>query len=811
MKLSKIIVFLFFAFLPTIQIISQVGIGTTSPNASLDIKSSNELTPANTDGILIPKIEEYPVINPTASQDGMLVYATGNGSVTKGFYYWDNGTTSWISVSGASGAIVEKINDLIDGKSDNDGTNNGSSVFFGVNAGLSDDSSDNRNVGIGYQSLFSNNTGANNTASGFESLYSNTLGSDNVAMGYLSLRSNTEGIRNVAIGQVSLNSNTTGNYNSALGYQSLRFNISGNHNTASGYQALYNNTGSNNVASGSFSLYNNTTGSNNVAFGYGAGGSVNGSNNVFLGQQAGAYGMDTKSGSVFIGYQSGYYETNSDRLYIDNSSTSSPLIYGEFNTNTLRVNGALQVGNPSTTGYVFPTLDGSANQVMVTDGSGAAYWTNNLNVGVQRINDLVDGKSDNDGTENGSSVFLGLYAGSSDNGTDNRNVGVGFLSLRYNTTGSNNTASGYQSLRTNSTGNNNTAFGYESLYTNSNGHSNSAIGYRSLYNNTIGIRNTSTGYESMITNNTGSYNVANGFRSLRYNSSGTNIVAIGYESLMNNTIGSGNVAIGYESLYASATSDYNIGIGYQSLFSNTFGEYNTANGSFSLLNNLTGDNNTANGHSSLYSNTSGSNNIAVGYRALYSNISGYNNVAVGYNASQSTNFINTIAIGYNSSVNFSNRARIGNSTITTIGGYANWTNVSDGRFKTNVKENVKGLEFIKKLRPVTYNLDMDAIARFNKTPDSLRLKDAERTKQNEVQIGFIAQEVETAANELGFNFHGIEKPINSQSHYGLRYAEFVVPLVKAVQEQQEIIDKQQQEINALKQEIQNIKLALNKK
>jgi len=106
------------------------------------------------------------------------------------------------------------------------------------------------------------------------------------------------------------------------------------------------------------------------------------------------------------------------------------------------------------------------------------------------------------------------------------------------------------------------------------------------------------------------------------------------------------------------------------------------------------------------------------------------------------------------------------------------------------------LDFIMKLRPVTYTLDMDAIARFINTPDSLRLKESDRLKTQEVQSGFIAQEVEAAANEVGFSFHGVDKPKNAQSHYGLRYAEFVVPIVKAMQEQQVIIAGQKQEIES---------------
>jgi hypothetical protein len=61
-------------------------------------------------------------------------------------------------------------------------------------------------------------------------------------------------------------------------------------------------------------------------------------------------------------------------------------------------------------------------------------------------------------------------------------------------------------------------------------------------------------------------------------------------------------------------------------------------------------------------------------------------------------------------------------------------------------------------------------------------------KSQIVYTGFVAQEVEKAANEVGFNFSGVDAPKNENDFYGLRYAEFVVPLVKAVQEQQKIIE-----------------------
>ncbi len=90
--------------------------------------------------------------------------------------------------------------------------------------------------------------------------------------------------------------------------------------------------------------------------------------------------------------------------------------------------------------------------------------------------------------------------------------------------------------------------------------------------------------------------------------------------------------------------------------------------------------------------------------------------------------------------------------------------------------------------------------------ESARLRDAGRKEKEAITYtGFIAQEVEKAAAELGFDFSGVDKPQNEHSLYGLRYAEFVVPLVKAVQEQQQQIEQQQQQIEQLRQEVAMLK------
>lgn len=86
---------------------AQIGIGTPSPDAQLDIRSSNQAAPANNDGILIPKVDVFPATNPTVAQQGMLVYLTtattfGGNPKPIGFYYWNDSPADWIGISSAA-------------------------------------------------------------------------------------------------------------------------------------------------------------------------------------------------------------------------------------------------------------------------------------------------------------------------------------------------------------------------------------------------------------------------------------------------------------------------------------------------------------------------------------------------------------------------------------------------------------------------------------------------------------------------------------------------------------------------------------
>jgi hypothetical protein len=224
------------------------------------------------------------------------------------------------------------------------------------------------------------------------------------------------------------------------------------------------------------------------------------------------------------------------------------------------------------------------------------------------------------------------------------------------------------------------------------------------------------------------------------------------------------------------------------------GNPNVSFGSGALSSNTTGRYNTAHGGAALSSNTTGYYNTANGTEALSINTTGFYNTAVGYNANVNTNNMdNATAIGSYTFATSSNQVRIGNSNVSSIGGYAAWTNLSDERINKNIRTDVPGLAFINQLQPVTYNLDLDAIDGLLKidkikrpdedelSPELIEInKKAKEAKEKQIQTGFIAQDVEKIAKSIGYDFSGID--VDEIGIYGLRYAEFVVPLVKAVQE-----------------------------
>ncbi len=305
----------------------------------------------------------------------------------------------------------------------------------------------------------------------------------------------------------------------------------------------------------------------------------------------------------------------------------------------------------------------------------------------------------------------------------------------------------------------------------------------------------------------GNSNVAIGNRSLFYDwddntaTGGSRNIAIGIEAMYDNIVGQDNVALGYHALHLNG-GDGNIAIGsFAGQF--TGGHLNTIIGYGAGNNNST---------SSSYSNTVlGAGSLSNSRNSSYITVLGAS-ADIG-----NDNLQNSTAIGFEAIVNASNKVRIGNTSVTVIEGQVPFTTPSDGRYKYNIKEDVKGLDFILKLRPVTYQFDVKKMDEDMQPKGIINASYKSNTFYDEAiqmrRIGFIAQDVEKAADETGFNFSGIIKPKTEKDHYGLSYESFVVPLVKAIQEQQQQIEKlkkENEDLKKIKEEMDALKKIVEK-
>lgn len=299
----------------------------------------------------------------------------------------------------------------------------------------------------------------------------------------------------------------------------------------------------------------------------------------------------------------------------------------------------------------------------------------------------------------------------------------------------------------------NTAFGLYAL-NNSTGNYNTGIGTSALVNNSTGYANVAVGGGSLANNTIGNLNSSLGWNALMSNTSGLSNSAFGSQSLYYNTTGSGNSVVGLGALYYNTTGSSNSGLGYRNLHYNTTGAGNTAIGYHSLYNNTTGNSNTALGISAGYLITTGSNNIIIGTNAQVP------------------------------SATSDNQVRIGDINITYAGIQVAWSITSDKRWKADIMPSNLGLDFIKKLNPVFYTRNND--------------------KSKKTEYGFIAQELEATLNNAGAKNNGIIT-IDDEGMYSVRYNDLIAPMVKAMQEQQKMIEQQQVLILKMQKEIDLLK------
>jgi len=463
---------------------------------------------------------------------------------------------------------------------------------------------------------------------------------------------------------------------------------------------------------------------------------------------------------------------------------------------------------------VWTLLSSTANSAWSIAGNSGINAANNF-LGTTdnhplnfRVNNLSAGQLN---PANGN-VFLGLSTGKSSTAAFS-NIAIGSGALFNNTDRANLVAIGDSALFSNTSvgttwqweAAGNTAIGSKSLYSNSIGYNLTSVGSQTLFNNTTGTYNTAIGTYSLLKNTTGYYNTAIGADVQQNNITGTNNTSVGTYSLYYNDEGSFNSGLGVGVLENNTTGNNNTAVGTNTLMTNRTGSSNTALGSGALVQN-TADNNTAVGHLAYYATTTGVANTGLGYQAGLGNITGSFNIAIGNNAGSTASVSNTISIGNDGWLNNAdNQVFIGNNSTIWIGGLKPWSVYSDAKAKSNIKEDIKGLDFILKLKPVSYYQKVDDItaATGNKsTTDFPGKHNADKIRMN----GFIAQEVEKAASEAGYQFSGVSKVKSVNELYSLSYESFVVPLVKAVQEQEQKIQQQQKQIDDLLLQIQQLKL-----
>jgi hypothetical protein len=494
-------------------------------------------------------------------------------------------------------------------------------------------------------------------------------------------------------------------------------NTSPGQNSAFGVAPLSNNIGKWNTAVGAFAGLANTNGISNTCVGTNALlQNITGSYNTALGTATLCYNVDGISNTAI----------GSNAMAHLNNTT------GSENTALGTQAGFLNSGNQNT--FLGAHTDASASYTHSTAiGYGSQIDDNNqIKMGTNLETVQVPGilNTTQDASIHGVTVGMG-------SGNLSSNTAVGTNALVVNTSGFNNTAVGYRSLYSNTIGFNNTALGNGALFGNTgNAYNNTALGHHSLYSNKTGYSNTAIGYYA-------SYN----------NITGHNNTALGTTALEGNTGGSQNTALGYQAGY-TINGSYNTALGYQAGFNNVTDPTDAA---FKIL---SGINNTLVGRSAGANLTTGSNNTCVGYNA-------------GLNLTDQTN---VTCIG-NGATGASNEVVLGNSSITALRCQVALTIVSDARDKKDIVELTAGLDFVEKLKPVSFTWNMRDGGKVD-IPDT----------------GFIAQDLQQVQIDTGITIPYLVYDMNPEK-LEASYGKLLPVLVKAIQDLKKEVDELKAQIN----------------
>ncbi len=381
-----------------------------------------------------------------------------------------------------------------------------------------------------------------------------------------------------------------------------------------------------------------------------------------------------------------------------------------------------------------------------------------------------------------------------------RNNSIGNRAMPVSPSGNGNNAFGSFSLNKITSGSSNVAIGDSAQFNMSTGTDNIALGSDALLNAVAATGNISIG-SNTLRNNVAAENIAIGNNAASGNNVGSNILAIGANALLTNQATFTQIAIGNNALRLVNNGLENVAVGYNTGTTLSNASYNVLLGHYALSSATNANQNTIIGHNAAlaYTGSGNTNNTFVGYQTAFTQTGGSGNTFIGFSidvAPASSSFSNATGLGQGVLITASNQVRVGNTSVNSIGGQVGWTTFSDVRIKKDIKEDIPGLGFIMRLRPVSYFYDSEAL--YQLQTGIKRAPEAGNTDNATRFSGFIAQEVEQAAVAAQYAFSGVDKPANDHTPYGLRYAEMVVPLVKAMQEMKQLIDRQQQEIESLK-------------
>jgi hypothetical protein len=727
---------------------AKVGINTTTPGATLDVKGSEFVRGTlalvgSGAGTAAAGKNSYP-LNLTAS-----VFSSGTGTAVGQTFRWQaepagNNTASpaaTMNLLFASGAATPAETGL---KIASNGqiTFASGQTFPGIGAGtITSVTAGTDLTGGGTSGSVTLNLdttkvpllAASNTFTGNQTVNGNLSATGVVSGSSFEIGSNLFAFGSYALNNAFLgfagNSTMTGGQNTATGDQALYFNTTGYNNTANGYGALVKNTtGFNNTASGYGALLFNTSGSDNTA--------------------AGVLALESNT----------------------TTGNNTAIGYGALQSSTASSNTAIGAG------ALLKNTIACCNTAVGTSALGASNAT----------------------VPNDAFGFGALQS----NTTGGDNDAFGYQALASNTTGLANAAFGFQALASNTTVSDNNAFGYWALNANSTGGQNGAFGTGALLSNTSGTGNNAFGYIALEANTSGSGNSAFGYQALVSNTFVGGNDAFGYQALYSNTDGNPNSAFGYQALYANVDGEYNDAFGFQALYSNTNGSGGAAFGYQALYANTTGYDNTGLGIGALLENTTGAANTAVGYGALDGNKTGNSITCIGYECDTSSDSLeNATAIGAHAKVGQSNSLVLGGtgeyavkvgigtttpSSILTVAQGAghpvsdSWETYSSRRWKTNIQTLPNALAKVQQLRGVSYDLKV--------------------TGKHE--IGVIAEEVGAVVPEL------VSYEANGKDARSVDYARLTALLIEATKDQQRELQRQQSLLKTQAAAIRDLKLEL---